>query len=122
MSVLLAPTAASPRRPRITASLPAQLPPPWRIAWVAALATCAAMETYSLHKHVLDGTLSAFTRWSFRTDTRAGNGVFVLSWVGFAAWYLRHVSRADRQPVDCPRHVAHAARATARTARTTTHH
>jgi len=76
------------------------------------------METYSLHQHASDDTLSAFTRWSFRTDTRAGNGVFVLSWVGFAAWYLRHVSRADRQPVGCPRHAAHVARTAARATRT----
>jgi len=77
------------------------------------------METYSLHQHASDDTLSAFTRWSFHTDTRAGNGVFVLSWVGFAAWYLRHVSRADRQPVGCQRHAAHAARTAARATRTT---
>ena len=69
------------------------------------LTSGAALETYTIHKSVMDGTLSSFTRWTFRTDTRVGNTAFVLSWVGFAAWYLRHISRVDRQPVGCSRAV-----------------
>ena len=102
MTALLAPPEPAPQR-RTIGRLPARsvlterLPTGWHMAWAAALTTCAALETYSLHRHIQDGTLSSFTRWTFHTHTRAGNLAFVSSWVVFAAWYTRHIARADRQ-------------------------
>jgi len=39
------------------------------------------------------GTLSAFTRWATRAETRAGRMLFTVAWPVFAAWFWLHIRR-----------------------------
>jgi hypothetical protein len=64
--------------------------------WYGILAAGGAYEAHALRHRLNDDTLSAFTRRSFRTRThRVGRAAFAVSWVGFSAWYLRHILREE---------------------------
>lgn len=66
-----------------------------RILWGCLLAVAGALEVYGITKPGCDLTLSELTRWSFRTNTRAGRAVFSLGWLAFASWYWGHVLNKD---------------------------
>jgi hypothetical protein len=59
--------------------------------WAGLIAAGTAYETYTLHAKQQNATLSETTRRTFHTRTRVGRYVFTAAWVGFSAWWIRHI-------------------------------
>lgn len=71
-----------------------------RLVWAAWIAVGIAIEARALQRQRAQvqprwvDTLSAFFRWLFHTDTRAGRLTFVAFWGGLSAWFVPHIIRA----------------------------
>ena len=65
--------------------------PPGRKVWLAILLAGGAYEARALLDPSSEDTLSAFTRWAFRTHTKAGAVAFTASALAFGAWFVPHI-------------------------------
>lgn len=61
------------------------------VVWGSLLVVGAVVEGLALWNTRPGDTLSERTRSWFRVNTRAGRVMFVVVWVGFAAWFLVHI-------------------------------
>lgn len=59
--------------------------------WCSLIIAGTAYETYTLHAKRDSDTLSETTRRTFHTRTRVGRYAFAATWVGFSAWWIRHI-------------------------------
>lgn len=61
------------------------------LAWLAALGLPVALEAVALRRGLGEWTLSAWVRRRVRPDRPAGRALFLGAWLGFAAWFARHI-------------------------------
>lgn len=67
--------------------------------WSALIGAGVAYEAWAL-RHDHNATLSACTRSTFRTDTRAGQVAFTAAWVALTTWFVPHIARRPVTPKD----------------------
>lgn len=60
-------------------------------AWVAWIATFAAVEGKAVLNKQEGDTLSEHFRKWFRTHTRGGKLAFAVAWLGFSGWFFGHI-------------------------------
>ena len=64
-----------------------------RKVWLALLLAGGAFELQALLHPDREDTLSEFTRWAFRTHTKAGAVTFAVAALTFGGWFIPHILR-----------------------------
>lgn len=67
--------------------------------WIGVLAILGIFDLY-VAKAKGQGTLSQAGRETFRTDTRTGKVVWVLSWTALSVWMYPHILRWPKKIMD----------------------
>lgn len=60
------------------------------IIWAAGIGPLIVLDAV-LDRRDTDSTLSAATRYVYRTETRLGRCAFLASWTALALWYPVHI-------------------------------
>ena len=63
----------------------------YTLLWIGWILAFVIIEGVALHNDMPGDTLSEHIRKYFRVDVKIGRTIFLIIWVGFAAWMVAHV-------------------------------
>lgn len=69
------------------------------VIWAAGIGPLIVLDAV-LDRRDTDSTLSAATRYIYRTETPLGRCAFVASWLGLSAWFVPHILKRGTHPLD----------------------
>jgi hypothetical protein len=67
-----------------------------RKVWLGLLLAGGAFELRAVLDPKGEDTLSEFTRWAFRTHTKAGAVTFAVAALSFGGWFIPHILRKKK--------------------------
>jgi len=65
------------------------------LVWAAVIVAATALEVEAIRHGELERTISRTTRRWFHTHHPVGRTAFLVTWVGFAAWYAQHILKGS---------------------------
>lgn len=66
------------------------------LVWGFVVAAATALEIEAIRRGELERTITRTTRRWFHTHHPVGRSAFLVTWVGFSAWYAQHILKGSK--------------------------